>query len=211
MTVQREELVATGRRVTENDDGAVVLRYRIVRECVDDAVERRVHRCPRGGEKVQPDMNRASLALRPLTAKEWRGVEQARLVVSAHCDTNCRLAHHRGGTRRQLRFGVLRRIAVHERARDSKVEHDRRFSPQIDAEHRRERSTLGAEPFSHPRAMRNGLSARRVAHDRDRQRVRHSDESRQRSINPPLADAQIIIVWSRLLLLDRDRGTERQP
>ena len=99
---------------------------------------------------------------------------------------------------------------MHERARDSKIHNDGGLSPEIDAEHRRERSTLGAEPFPHTSAALDRLPARCVARDRDRQCVRHRDQSRQRSMNRSLTHAQIIILGSRLLLVHRDGGAERQ-
>ena len=57
MPVQREELRAVVRFVTQHDHRPVVLRLRVVAEGVDRPGQRREHRRAGVGEQIEPDVD----------------------------------------------------------------------------------------------------------------------------------------------------------
>ncbi len=96
MPVQREELHARLRLVSEDDDGTVVERGAVISEGVYGAAKRGVDRRAGIRKEVEPQMNRAPFGQRGVgSGEERRAVEEPWFIIASdpHADAG---VPHRG-------------------------------------------------------------------------------------------------------------------
>src|SRR5260370_2155541 len=94
MPVEREEFLAIAGFMPQNHDRSVIQRSGIIRDDVDDAVQRRAERRAWLNKKVHAEVNSApfvrGIASR---AEQWRRVKQSRFIVTDHSN-GCASAFH---------------------------------------------------------------------------------------------------------------------
>ena len=212
MPIEREELDPRLRRVPQDDDRPIVQRATIVRESVDDAIERRVDRRAGVRKEVDAQMDRAPfdpIAVVPDSSGErGRAVEQSRFVVAADTERDVRCLHGRGDAPGESRFLVHAWVPADHRRADTEVEHETGFRPQIDVEHRREARGVSLEPLAHglcPRshACRPSQACLGVLE-------RNGREHRQQPADRPLADIEVRIARVFAPLAGGDAGARAQ-
>ena len=181
MPVQREKFFASSGTVAQNHNRPVIKRLRIIRERVNDSVQRRIHRTPRRNKQIDSEMNRAAFIRRIFRrAEKRRSVEQPRLVVSPDPDTQFRLAQLADD--RLIQPFTLTRcgISAEKRAAHAKIENDWRRHPQINIKQRRRRTRMTREPLAHCARLRHRLQPANFSKRIVRKSRMHLRQPRQR-------------------------------
>ena len=126
-------------------------------------------------------MNRAPLVGRAASGEGVRGVDQARLVVSADADGRAGLAHGGKDASRERLRGVVGGIARDERAARAHVEAEHRRLAQVVTGERRDAIGVRPQPLDHARRVRDGREAARLAQPVVREPRMNGGERRQRA------------------------------
>src|SRR6266550_4343638 len=94
MPVEREEFLAAAGFMPQDDQRSVVLRSGIVRDDVDNAIQRRAERSARLNKKVHAEVNCAPF-VRGIAARaeQRRSVKQSRLIVTPDTNRRARALH----------------------------------------------------------------------------------------------------------------------
>src|SRR5204862_8344904 len=95
MPVEREEFLAAAGFMPQDDQRSVVLRSGIVRDDVDNAIQRRAERSARLNKEVHAVVSCAPFVRGIATlAEQRRSVEQSRLIVTPYINRRARVLHY---------------------------------------------------------------------------------------------------------------------
>ncbi len=149
--------------VSQDHQGAVVLRGGVVGEGVDHALERGAEGGARPHEEIDAEVYRAPLVGGALSGtEEPREVDPPGLVVAPDAHRDARLLHLTEDLLGQRVGPGLLRVRTEEEAAHSQVEDQTGRGAQVDVEYRSHRGALGREPgASAPRPRRGGPGAGR--------------------------------------------------
>ena len=137
MAVEREKLFSGVPRMLQNNERAVILRNRVVRQDMHNSGKRRAHRRARFNEKVNSKMNGASLIGGILARRELcRVIQQSRFVVTPDRDTCAGFLQFFRNRRGKICSLALRRIRTEKRTSHAEVENDHRSGAKIQIENR---------------------------------------------------------------------------
>src|SRR4029077_9624381 len=132
VAVEREKFEAVPGCVTKNYDRPVIERRGIDRDCVDEAVERRVDWRARSAEQIYAEMNGTPL-IRGIRAgpKKRRSVEQARFVVPPDSNGGIGALHLAEDRLVEVVSLCGTRISAKESAADAQIKDKSRSCAQV--------------------------------------------------------------------------------